>query len=94
MVIARAASMVDRLTDDLHRACSGALPADNARIIAGRLVSDFLAREAEDLDLSLRARAAIRDIHRLTLRSARTGQRDTMIPKGQIFDILDRWGLR
>lgn len=88
------AYMVDRLTDELHRACRGALPPQEARAIADRMVVEFLNREAEDADLSLRARGAVQDIRRLTLKSARADMRDTLIPKGQIFDILDRWGLR
>lgn len=91
---AKTAYMVDRLTDELHRACGNALPAQEARAIAGRMIADLLARQAEDLDLGLRALGAIQDIRSLTLESARAGQRDVMIPKGRIFDILDRWGLR
>lgn len=88
------AYMVDRMADELYRACRGALPPQEARAIADRMVVEFLNREAKNADLSLRARGAVREIRSLTLKSARANMRDTLIPKGQIFDILDRWGLR
>jgi len=88
----RAEQMVDRLATELEAAVGEIVPLDELHDMAHRTVNAFLQRE--QIDLAWRCQGAIRDIRRLTLRSARTGQRDTMIPKGQIFDVLDRWELR
>jgi hypothetical protein len=88
-----AAYLVDRLTDDLFRQVPG-LSATDAREVADRLVDAYLTRDGKALEELHRARSALSEIRTLTLASARAGTTEVPLPKGDVLDVLSKWGFR